>query len=504
MTKGTPAKTAEKTIFDLSAGGRPGVSLPELDVPQLPVEQLLPEWALRKQAPQFPELGEVDVVRHFVKLSTLNYHVDKGLYPLGSCTMKYNPKVNEAAVRKPGFGGIHPHAPLSAVQGALRLMYELAGYLAEISGMHKVSLQPAAGAQGELAGMLIVRAYHESRGRARSKVIIPDSAHGTNPASLTIAGFEPVVLASGADGLLDIKALAGVLDEDVAAIMVTNPNTLGLFEKDLARAAEMIHAKGALVYMDGANLNALLGRAKPGVLGVDVMHFNLHKTFSTPHGGGGPGSGPVGVTGELEPFLPVPLVEKEENGSYYLVCDRPQSIGRLHAFLGNFGVMVRAYVYIRMHGAQGLKKVSDMAVLNANYVKKRLEKTFELPYPGDCLHECVFSGDRQKEREVRTLDIAKRLLDYGFHAPTIYFPLIVHEALMIEPTETENRDTLDAFCDAMLAIAREAGEKPELVTGAPVTTPVGRLNEGKAARELNVCCPIDLPQPVGSGRTQRS
>ena len=495
---------AEKTIFDLSVKGRRGVSLPELDVPGLPVEKLLPEWALRKQAPQFPELGEVDVVRHFVKLSTLNYHVDKGLYPLGSCTMKYNPKVNEAASRKPGFGSIHPHAPLSAVQGALRLMYELAGYLAEISGMHRVSLQPAAGAQGELTGMLIVRAYHQSRGTPRTKVSIPDSAHGTNPASLSIAGYEPVVLASGADGLLDIEALAGVLDESVAAMMVTNPNTLGLFEKNLAHAAQLLHSKGALVYMDGANLNALLGKAKPGGLGVDVMHFNLHKTFSTPHGGGGPGCGPVGVTEKLEPFLPAPLVEKEDNGRYCLDSDRPQSVGRVHGFLGNFGMMVRAYVYIRMHGAQGLKEVSEMAVLNANYVKKRLEKTFELPYPGDCLHECVFSGEGQKELGVRTLDIAKRLLDYGFHAPTIYFPLIVHEALMIEPTETESKDTLDAFCEALLGIAREAGEKPELVTGAPVTTPVGRLNEGKAARELNVCCRIDLPQPVSSGKPQRS
>lgn len=491
---------AEKTIFDLSVPGRRGVSLPELDVPELPAEELLPEWARRKQAPRFPELGEPDVVRHFVKLSTLNYHVDKGLYPLGSCTMKYNPKVNEVAARKPGFGGVHPHAPESAVQGALRLMYELGDYLAEISGMRRVSLQPAAGAQGELAGMLIVRAYHESRGHPRSKVIIPDSAHGTNPASLTIAGYEPVVLASGPDGLLNTGALASVLDENVAAMMITNPNTLGLFEKNLPRAAEILHAKGALVYMDGANLNALLGRSKPGGLGVDVMHFNLHKTFSTPHGGGGPGSGPVGVTGKLEPFLPAPLVEKDKNGRYYLDYDRPNSIGKLHGFLGNFGMMVRAYFYIRMHGAQGLKKVSEMAVLNANYVKKRLEKTFQLPYPGPCLHECVFSGDSQKKLGVKTLDIAKRLLDYGFHAPTIYFPLIVHEALMIEPTETENKETLDAFCDALLAIAREAGETPELVTGAPVTTPVGRLNEGKAARELNVCCRIDLPEPVGAGK----
>ncbi len=478
---------SEETLFDLSRATRKGLSLPEPDVPVRPVEELLPAWALRKAPAELPELSEVDVVRHFTRLSTLNYHVDKGMYPLGSCTMKYNPKINEAASRHPRLAGIHPHAPDNVVQGALKLMYELAGFLANISGMSQVSLQPAAGAQGELAGMLIVRAFHQAAGRPRSRVIIPDSAHGTNPASVAIAGYEPVVLTSGADGLLDLEGLEKLADEQTAAMMVTNPNTLGLFEKNIGRAAEILHSRGALLYMDGANLNALLGRARPGDLGVDVLHFNLHKTFSTPHGGGGPGSGPVGVKRELEAFLPVPVLEKKAE-DYFWSYDRPQSIGRLHGQMGNFGVLVRAYTYIRMHGGQGLKEVTDMAVLNANYIRKRLEAAYDLPYPGDCLHECVFSGTRQKALGVRTLDIAKRLLDYGFHAPTIYFPLIVQEALMIEPTETESLAVLDAFCEAMLAIDGEARENPELPHSAPVTTPVGRLDEGKAARELNVCC----------------
>ena len=480
---------SEETLFDLSRPTRRGLSLPESDVPVRGVGELLPEWALRKVPAELPELSEVDVVRHFTRLSTLNYHVDKGMYPLGSCTMKYNPKITEAAARHPRFAGIHPHAPERVVQGALHLMYELAGYLANISGMSRVSLQPAAGAQGELAGMLMVRAYHQAGGHPRSKVIIPDSAHGTNPASVAIAGYQPEVLVSGADGLLDLAGLEKLVDEQTAAMMVTNPNTLGLFEKNIHRAAEILHSRGALLYMDGANLNALLGRARPGELGVDVLHFNLHKTFSTPHGGGGPGAGPVGVKKQLEPFLPVPVLEKNTDG-FFRSYDRPQSIGRLHGHMGNFGMLVRAYIYIRMHGEQGLKEVTNMAVLNANYIRKLLESVYELPYPGDCLHECVFSGTRQKALGVRTLDIAKRLLDYGFHAPTIYFPLIVQEALMIEPTETESKATLDAFCEAMLKIDGEAQENPELATGAPHTTPVGRLNEGKAARELNVCCPF--------------
>ncbi|MBW7997203.1 MAG: glycine dehydrogenase subunit 2 [Candidatus Glassbacteria bacterium] len=484
---------SQKTIYDLSRPGRTGVSLPACDVPEKPLDDLLPGWARREREAELPELAEIDVVRHFVHLSTLNYHVDKGLYPLGSCTMKHNPKINEAVARWPGFGQLHPLAPEAAVQGALGLMHQLTGYLEEISGMKRVSLQPAAGAQGELAGMLMIRAWLLKQGRPRQKVIIPDSAHGTNPASLAIAGYEPVVLKSGEDGLLDLGRLRELVDDDVAAMMVTNPSTLGLFEKDLPQAAEILHGAGALLYMDGANLNALLGRARPGTLGVDVMHFNLHKTFSTPHGGGGPGAGPVGVNEKLERFLPLPMVERDSEGNYFLDYDRPDTIGRLHGFLGNFGMYVRAWLYIRMHGAEGLKRVSEMAVLNANFVRSRLAGTYDLPYQGDCLHECVFSGDRQKDLGVRTLDIAKRLLDYGFHAPTIYFPLIVHEALMIEPTETETMQSLEDFCAAMIAIAAEAEEEPGKVTSAPLTTPVGRMNEGKAARELNVCCRIALP-----------
>ena len=480
---------SEPSIFDISSPGRKAALLPACDVPEKPVDDLLPGWAQRSAPAELPEASEIDIVRHFTRMSILNHHVDKGLYPLGSCTMKYNPKVNEAACRVPGLGEIHPEAPEKLSQGALRMMYELRGYLQEISGLASVTLQPAAGAQGELTGMLVVRAYHNARGNSRSKVIIPDSAHGTNPASLAIAGFSPVVLKSSANGLVDIEELESLVDDDTAALMITNPNTLGLFEKNISKVSKILHAKDALVYMDGANLNALVGRARPGDMGVDIMHFNLHKTFSTPHGGGGPGAGPVGVRKDLARFLPRPSIEKNDSG-YYLDYDRPDSIGRLHGFFGNFGVLVRAYTYIRVHGLAGLRNNTEMAVLNANYIRKRLEGVFELPYTGDCFHECVFSGNAQKKLGVRTLDIAKRLLDYGFHAPTIYFPLIVPEALMIEPTETESIETLDAFCDAMLAIAKEAAENPELVTNSPHSTPVGRLNEGRAARELNVCCPI--------------
>ena len=480
---------SEKLIFELSSPGRRGYSLPTCDVPEKKTEDLIPEDLLKPDPPALPEVSEVDVARHFIRLSIMNHHVDKGFYPLGSCTMKYNPKINETLARLPGFANLHPHQPENTLQGALKLMFELGEYLEEIAGMDQITLQPAAGAQGELAGMLMVRAYHQAGGHPRSKVIIPDSAHGTNPASVAIAGYQPEVLVSGADGLLDLAGLEKLVDEQTAAMMVTNPNTLGLFEKNIDRAAEILHSRGALLYMDGANLNALLGRARPGDLGVDVLHFNLHKTFSTPHGGGGPGAGPVGVKKQLEPFLPVPVLEKNTDG-FFRSYDRPQSIGRLHGHMGNFGMLVRAYIYIRMHGEQGLKEVTNMAVLNANYIRKLLESVYELPYPGDCLHECVFSGTRQKALGVRTIDIAKRLLDYGFHAPTIYFPLIVQEALMIEPTETESKATLDSFCEAMLKIDGEAQENPELATGAPHTTPVGRLNEGKAARELNVCCPF--------------
>ncbi len=473
-------------IFEKSREVQIGVSLPALDVPEQPLGKLLPQDQIRPQGPELPQLSEVDVVRHFVALSVMNYHVDKGMYPLGSCTMKYNPKVNENVAKLPGFTDIHPLQPVSSVQGALRLMHELAGYLAEIGGFDAVTLQPSAGAHGELTGLMLIRAYHESRGNPRAEVVIPDSAHGTNPASVTISGYKPIQVCSGRDGRVDLEALRAVLNEQTAALMLTNPNTLGLFESQVQEIAKMVHQVGALMYMDGANLNALLGIVRPGDMGIDVMHFNLHKTFSTPHGGGGPGSGPVGVKKELAPFLPRPSVVLRD-GTLVLEDGGPQSIGRVHAFYGNFGVMVKAYTYIRMMGAQGLRQVSEGAVINANYLLARLREAYELPYPGPAMHEFVLSGDRQKAKGVRTLDIAKRLLDLGFHAPTVYFPLIVHEALMIEPTETESKQTLDAFAEAMLQIAREAEENPELLQRAPQTTPVSRLDEARAARMGNIC-----------------
>lgn len=473
-------------IFEQSREGQMGASLPPLDVPEQPLETLLPPEQIRPQAPELPQLSEVDVIRHFVALSVMNYHVDKGMYPLGSCTMKYNPKVNENVARLPGFTDIHPLQPTSMVQGALRLMHELGGYLCEIGGFDAVTLQPSAGAHGELTGLMLIRAYHESRGNPRTTVVIPDSAHGTNPASVTISGYKPVQVSSGPDGRVDLQALRAVLNEQTAALMLTNPNTLGLFESQVEEMARMVHEVGALMYMDGANLNALLGIVRPGDMGIDVMHFNLHKTFSTPHGGGGPGAGPVGVKKDLVPFLPRPRVALRD-GNFVLDEDCPQSIGRVHAFYGNFGVMVKAYTYIRMMGAEGLRQVSEGAVINANYLLARLREAYELPYPGPAMHEFVLSGDRQKAKGVKTLDIAKRLLDLGFHAPTVYFPLIVHEALMIEPTETESKQTLDAFADAMLQIAREAEENPELLHKAPRSTPVSRLDEARAARVGNIC-----------------
>jgi glycine dehydrogenase subunit 2 len=464
----------EKLLFEHSDPGRKGYSLPPLDVP--PVE--LPKALVREEIEGFPELSEVDVVRHFTRLSTWNYGVDSGFYPLGSCTMKYNPKVNEAAARLPGFAGAHPYAPEHLSQGSLELMYRLQEALAEISGFAAVTLQPAAGAHGELAGMLMVHAYHSARGDARKKVLIPDTAHGTNPATAALCGYEVVPLAS--DGILRAAEVAAHMDGSVAALMVTNPNTLGLFESELKEICDLVHAKGGLVYCDGANLNALLGIARPGDLGVDVMHFNLHKTFATPHGGGGPGSGPVGVAAPLVPFLPAPVVVRAE-GAYRLDYDRPQSIGRLKAFYGNFGIMLRAWAYIRTLGPEGLRRATEMAVLNANYVRARLEGAYHLPHPARSLHEVVFS-DKDLGGDCHTLDVAKRLIDYGYHPPTIYFPLVVKGAIMIEPTETESKEVLDEFCDAMLAIAREARENPELLLRAPVKTRVRRLDETAAAR----------------------
>ena len=475
----------DKLIFELSSPGRMAYSLPELDVPVEDVRSRLPQSALRREAPALPEVSELDVVRHYSRLSQMNYGLDTHFYPLGSCTMKYNPKINEDMARLPGFARLHPLTPEPLAQGALRLMHELAAMLAEIAGMDAVSLQPAAGAQGELVGVLMIRAYHLANGEKRTKVLVPDSAHGTNPASTAIAGYEVVQLRSDQNGEVDLGELAKHLGPDVAAFMITMPNTLGMFEPRIVEIIEMCHAKGVQVYMDGANLNAVLGITRPGDLGFDVCHFNLHKTFTTPHGGGGPGAGPVGVKAHLEPFLPAPVVIKAGEG-YALDWKRPKSIGKLHTFLGNFGMLVRAYAYIRTMGGDGLRAVSENAVLNANYVLKRLAPHYDPAAPGFCMHECVVSARRQKKLGVTAMDIAKRLLDLGFYAPSTYFPLIVEEALMIEPTETESKETLDQFCDAMLRIAREAEENPGVIHDAPVTTPVRRLDQTKAAREPNL------------------
>lgn len=475
----------EKLVFELSGEGKRGYTLPKSDLPARFPEELLPPEVLREYPPELPEVSEVEVVRHFVNISGLNYHIDKGLYPLGSCTMKYNPKIGEKLARLPGFSDLHPYQPKSTVQGALKLMYELEGMLCQITGMDKITLQPAAGAQGELIGLLMIRAYHTMRGNPREKVIIPDSAHGTNPASTYLAGYQAVEVRSDPQGLVDLDELKKLVDEDVSALMLTNPNTLGLFESQIMEIADIVHQAGALLYMDGANMNALLGITRPGDMGFDLVHLNLHKTFSTPHGGGGPGSGPVGVKEELVEFLPLPTIEKEEDG-YKFNYDRSHSIGKVQGFYGNFGVMVKAYIYLRMLGAQGLRKVSEGAITNANYLMKNLKDLYYLPYDRFCQHEFVLSGSRQKAKGVRTLDIAKRLLDYGFHPPTVYFPLIVPEALMIEPTETEPKEALDGFIAAMKRIAQESEENPDLVRSAPHTTPVSRLDERKATKDLDV------------------
>ncbi len=485
----------EPTIYELSSPGRMGVRFPEPDVPCTP----LPEGLVRDHL-HFPEVSEISVVRHFTHLSHLNYSIDSGLYPLGSCTMKYNPRVNEEAARLPGFAFTHPLQPIETVQGNLLLMYELQDMLKEISGLAGVSLQPAAGAHGELTGVLIIRAYHHSRGdMQRTRIIIPDSAHGTNPASSAMSGFEVVTVRSDQDGNVDLEALRELCDEHLAGIMLTNPNTLGLFDCNIVEIIGLVHQAGGLVYGDGANLNALLGIARPGDLGIDVMHFNLHKTFSTPHGGGGPGSGPVGVAEHLVDFLPGPIVDIIEEGSedtapLYGFVTPDRSIGRVKSFYGHFGMMVRAFTYIAMHGPDGLRKVAEHAVLNANYLLARLKGAYHLPFDRTCMHECVFEGQWADAPGVHALDIAKRLMDYDFHPPTNYFPLIVHEALMIEPTETEDKETLDAFADALLKIAEEAHVSPNLLQEAPHNTPVSRLDEVKAARDLVLCCwlPEDL------------
>ena len=472
---------SQPLIFELSKPGRIGVSLPELDVPLHKSADLMPESMLRISAAELPEISEVEAVRHYTALSRRNYGVDNGFYPLGSCTMKYNPKINEAVANLPGFSQLHPLQHDQTTQGALALMYELQQYLAEIAGMDACTLQPAAGAHGELTGLKLIRAYHESRGERRTKIIVPNSAHGTNPATATVCGLETVEIESEADGSVNLAALKAAVGSDTAALMLTNPSTLGLFEKNILEIAEIVHGAGGLLYYDGANANALLGIVRPGDMGFDVVHFNLHKTFSTPHGGGGPGSGPVAVKAALEAFLPAPTVEF--NGTeYFQNYDRPKSIGRMHTFYGNFAICLRAYAYIRSMGPDGLKQVSQDAVLNANYIKQALAEDYQLPFDRHVMHECVFAG-LKNHGSVKTLDVAKRLLDYGYHPPTVYFPLIVHEALMIEPTETESKETLDGFIETMRKIAREAQEQPELVTGAPRNTPVSRLDEVTAARK---------------------
>jgi glycine dehydrogenase subunit 2 len=471
----------EPVIFERSRPGRRGCSLPKCFGDERALSDI-PDALLRKSDLVLPELDEPGVVRHFTRLSTWNHSIDAGMYPLGSCTMKYNPRINEKVCRMSGFADLHPYTPEDLCQGALELWWELERMLAEISGFSAITLQPAAGAHGELAGIKMVRAYHRAQGNARKKVLIPDTAHGTNPASSRLAGYDVVEIESGPSGILEPAAVAQVMDESVAAVMLTNPNTLGLFERHIGEIARIVHDKGGLVYCDGANLNSIVGRARPGDMGVDVMQFNLHKTFSTPHGGGGPGSGPVGVCQKLEPFLPVPRVEKGPRG-FRLVHERPQSIGRLKAFYGNFGVLIRAWAYIRELGAENLPRVCEMAVLNANYLRARLEAKLPVARPERSLHEVVFSDKAFEEAGVSTLDVAKRLLDYGFHPPTVYFPLVVHGAFMVEPTETESPETLDEFADAVLAILDEARKDPEILHKAPHHTVVGRLDEVQAARE---------------------
>ncbi len=467
----------EPLLWEKGKKGRDGFSLPGRDVDSRP---LAPE--LTGDGPDFPDLSEVDVVRHYTRLSQWNFGVDTGMYPLGSCTMKYNPKTNEKQADLPGFAGAHPLLPADLSQGILRMMFELERYLGEITGMDATTLQPAAGAHGELAGMLLIHGFHRNKGMDRSKIIVPDTAHGTNPASAALCGYGPVPVKSNEQGILAVESVYDVMDDDTAGIMITNPNTLGLFEENIQKIAEVVHDKGGLVYCDGANMNAVMGVVKMGEIGVDVMHLNLHKTFSTPHGGGGPGSGPVCVKKHLEPFLPVPRVV-EENGTYVLSYDYPESIGKLQAFQGNVGVMIKAYSYIRSMGPENLKKASQLAVLNANYIKERLKGTLHLAYDRPCMHECVFSDKHQIADHIATLDMAKRLMDYGFHPPTVYFPLVVDGAIMVEPTETESKEDLDQYIEAFKAIVNEAGDDPELLHGAPKKCKVKRLDETLAARK---------------------
>ena len=477
----------ESLVFEISSPGKRAYQLPDLDVPAVDPAQALGAEAVRDQIEGFPEISEVEAIRHFTRLSTHNYAIDLGLYPLGSCTMKYNPRVNELVARTEGLAWAHPYQPDELAQGCMEVVAALETALLEITGMDAISLQPSAGAHGEWTGIMLVRALLESRGNARKKILVPDSAHGTNPATAAMCGYSVENIASNSAGLIDLAALDKAAGPDVAAMMVTNPNTLGIFEENIIEATKILHGRGALVYMDGANMNALVGLARPGDFGIDVMHLNLHKTFSTPHGGGGPGAGPVAVKAALEPFLPEPRLKRvtDSHGSVSWAWDhnRPQSIGKVRAFYGNFGVLVRALAYIMAHGGPGLRNATLDAILNANYIRKRLEAHYDIPFPSPSMHECVFSDDRQAEKGIRTGDIAKRLIDYGFHPYTVSFPLIVHGALMIEPTETESKQELDLFIDALASIAQEVIDNPELVRTAPHLTRTSRVDEVTAARK---------------------
>jgi glycine dehydrogenase subunit 2 len=479
--------STESLIFEKGAPGRRGATLPALDVPEQPLDELIPAALQRKTPAALPEVSEIELVRHYTHLSQRNFSVDSGFYPLGSCTMKYNPKINEDMQALPGFARIHPLQEESTTQGAIQMLYELEQYLCEIAGMTRFTLQPAAGAHGEITGLMIIKAYHERRGEGyRNIIIIPDNAHGTNPASATLADYQIVEVRSDARGNMDVEALKEVLNDHVAGIMMTNPNTLGVFDENIETIARLVHEAGGQLYYDGANANAILGITRPGDMGFDVVHLNLHKTCSVPHGGGGPGAGPIGVKAHLVPFLPGPLPGKNESGYFWEEAGE-QSIGRVRANYGNFLALVRAYTYIRFHGPDGMRHISDSAILNANYLMHALKDAYELPYDRTCMHECVFSANRQKEHGIHATDVAKRLIDFDIHPPTIYFPLIVPEALMIEPTETETRETLDNFIAVMQQIAEEAQTNPDVLLEAPHFTPVGRLDQALAARKPDLC-----------------
>jgi len=484
--RGSPTRLGDPPTADLLSGlsrpGRRASSFPELDVPEV----LVPEKHRRAAPAPLPEVAERDLVSHFTRLSQRNYGVDTGFYPLGSCSMKYNPKISDAAAALAGFQRLHPHQPASTIQGVLELLWRLERALCEVTGMARATFQPAAGASGELTGLLIMRAFHEAGGDARRTIVIPDSAHGTNPASVTLGGYEVAEVPSDARGQVDLEALEKIVDESVAGLMITNPNTLGLFETDIKEIQGILHRAGALSYYDGANLNAILGRVRPGDMGFDIVHMNTHKTFATPHGGGGPGAGPVAVVERLVPFLPKPVIERGDDGTFRWDHDRPSSIGRIHGYHGNIAVLVRAYAYVFGYGADGLREVAERAVLNARYLAERVRGEFPLAFDAPLMHEFVSTAKPLKKVGVRAMDVAKRLIDLGFHPCTVYFPLIVEEAMMVEPTETESKETLDAFAEAMLQTAREAREDPELLRAAPRTAPVGRLNEAKAARELDI------------------